>query len=57
MSKQLACLNTLAFIVAGGVCERFPELRCVFLEANGGWVVPWLERLDRFLLLGGRGIQ
>ena len=28
------------------MCERFPDLRCVFLEANGGWIVPWLERLD-----------
>ena len=39
-------MNTLAFTVAGGVCERFPELKLVFLEANGGWLVPWLERLD-----------
>jgi uncharacterized protein len=30
----------------GGVCERFPDTRFVFLEANGGWIVPWLERLD-----------
>ena len=28
------------------MCERFPDLRIVFLEANGGWIVPWLERLD-----------
>ena len=28
------------------MCERFPELKLVFLEANGGWLVPWLERLD-----------
>lgn len=37
---------SLAFLVAGGVCERFPLLRLVFLEAGGGWIVPWLERLD-----------
>ena len=36
----------MAFLLAGGVCERFPELRLIFLEANGGWIVPWLERLD-----------
>ena len=36
----------MAFLLAGGVCERFPELRLIFLEANGGWLVPWLERLD-----------
>jgi predicted TIM-barrel fold metal-dependent hydrolase len=39
-------MNTAAFLLAGGVCERFPDLRIVFLEANGGWIVPWLERLD-----------
>ena len=39
-------MNSMAFLLAGGVCERFPELRLIFLEANGGWLVPWLERLD-----------
>ena len=39
-------MNSIAFLLAGGVCERFPDLRIVFLEANGGWIVPWLERLD-----------
>ena len=31
---------------AGGIFERFPKLRVAFLEANGGWIVPMLERLD-----------
>ncbi|HUY63690.1 MAG TPA: amidohydrolase family protein [Acidimicrobiales bacterium] len=39
-------MSSMAFLLAGGVCERFPELRLVFLEAGGGWLVPWLERLD-----------
>jgi len=39
-------MNSMAFLLAGGACERHPDLRLVFLEANGGWVVPWLERLD-----------
>ena len=39
-------MNSMAFLLAGGVCERFPDLRLIFLEANGGWLVPWLERLD-----------
>ena len=39
-------MNSLTFILAGGVCERYPDLKLVFLEANGGWIVPWLERLD-----------
>ncbi len=37
---------TLTMLICGGVLERFPRLKCIFLEANGGWIVPWLERLD-----------
>ncbi len=39
-------MSTLTFLVAGGVLDRFPDLRVAFLETNGGWIVPWLERLD-----------
>ena len=39
-------MNSLTFLLGGGVCERYPDLKLVFLEANGGWIVPWLERLD-----------
>jgi predicted TIM-barrel fold metal-dependent hydrolase len=39
-------MTTLTFLTAGGVCERFPDLTFILLEANGGWLVPWLERLD-----------
>jgi len=46
ISNPFDMMNTVAFLLAGGVCERFPDLRIVFLEANGGWIVPWLERLD-----------
>lgn len=46
LSNPIDMMNTVAFTLAGGVCERFPDLRLVFLEANGGWIVPWLERLD-----------
>ena len=38
--------DSAAFLTAGGVCERFPAAKFMFLEANGGWLVPWLERLD-----------
>jgi uncharacterized protein len=38
--------TAIAMLVCGGVLERFPRLKCLFLEANGGWIVPWLERLD-----------
>ncbi len=46
LANPFDMMSTMAFLLAGGVCERFPELRFVFLEANGGWLVPWLERLD-----------
>jgi len=46
ISNPVDMMNSMTFLLAGGVCERYPELKLVFLEANGGWVVPWLERLD-----------
>jgi predicted TIM-barrel fold metal-dependent hydrolase len=39
-------MNSMTFLLAGGVCERYPDLKLIFLESNGGWIVPWLERLD-----------
>ena len=46
LSNPFDMMSSMAFLLSGGVCERFPELRLIFLEANGGWIVPWLERLD-----------
>ena len=46
IANPVDMMSTIAFMLAGGVCERFPDLRLLFLEANGGWIVPWLERLD-----------
>lgn len=43
MEMMLASLN----IIWGGVCERFPKVRFGFLEAGGGWMAPWLDRMDR----------
>jgi predicted TIM-barrel fold metal-dependent hydrolase len=40
--QMLACAQLIAF----GVLERHPGLRCLFLESSGGWVPFWLERLD-----------
>jgi len=39
-------MTSLAFILAGGVCQRFPDLQFIVLETNGGWITPWMERLD-----------
>lgn len=46
LANPFDMMATLAFCLAGGVCERFPDLRLVALESGGGWIVPWLERLD-----------
>ena len=37
---------TLGRLLMGGVCERFPTLRFLFLEAGGGWIPTQLERMD-----------
>jgi predicted TIM-barrel fold metal-dependent hydrolase len=39
-------MSSICYVVSGGVAERFPDAKFMFLEANGGWLVPWLERLD-----------
>jgi len=42
MEQQIACMT----LILGGVLERFPRLRVAFLEAGGGWLPYWLERMD-----------
>jgi predicted TIM-barrel fold metal-dependent hydrolase len=37
---------SLGRLLMGGVCERFPNLRVLVLEAGGGWVPSLLERMD-----------
>jgi predicted TIM-barrel fold metal-dependent hydrolase len=46
IANPVDVMSCIAYLLAGGVCERFPEAKFIFLEANGGWIVPWLERLD-----------
>jgi predicted TIM-barrel fold metal-dependent hydrolase len=43
MEMMLACMS----MIWGGVCERHPQLRAGFLESGGGWIAPWLDRMDR----------
>ncbi len=40
--QMLACLS----LIGGGVLERFPTLRVVFLESGSAWTVYWLARMD-----------
>ncbi len=46
LSNPFDMMEALALMTCGGVLERFPRLKVLFLEANGGWIVPMLERLD-----------
>jgi predicted TIM-barrel fold metal-dependent hydrolase len=46
LANPFDVMESVAVMCAGGVLERFPRLTVLFLEANGGWIVPWLERLD-----------
>jgi uncharacterized protein len=43
MEMMLVALS----VIWGGVCERFPKVRIGFLESGGGWIAPWLDRMDR----------
>ena len=43
MEMMLACMS----VIWGGVCERHPKMRIAFLELGGGWIAPWLDRMDR----------
>ena len=46
ISFPLDCMLAMGTLVFGEVLERFPALRCSFLEANAGWVPWWLGRMD-----------
>jgi predicted TIM-barrel fold metal-dependent hydrolase len=46
LSNPFDVMECVSLFCAGGILERFPRLTVLFLEANGGWIVPWLERLD-----------
>jgi predicted TIM-barrel fold metal-dependent hydrolase len=43
MEMMLACMS----VIWGGVVERHPRARVAFLESGGGWIAPWLDRMDR----------
>src|SRR3954452_11947223 len=46
ISHVFEAMQAVYCFTAGGILERFPELRVGFLEAGGTWLVPWLHRLD-----------
>jgi predicted TIM-barrel fold metal-dependent hydrolase len=38
-------------MIANGVFERHPRLRCAYLEAGCGWLPSWLDRIDEHIEL------
>ena len=43
MEMMLVALS----VIWGGGGDRHPRLRVAFLESGGGWIAPWLDRMDR----------
>ena len=43
MEMMMACLA----VIWGGVVDRHPKLRVGFLECGGGWIAPWIDRMNR----------
>ena len=45
--------NAILAMITHGVYERFPSLRCAYMEAGCGWLPSWLHRIDEHLELAG----
>jgi predicted TIM-barrel fold metal-dependent hydrolase len=43
MEMMLAAMS----VIWEGVCDRHPKIRVGFMESGGGWIAPWLDRMDR----------
>lgn len=54
--NPMEIMLAFASLSLGGVLERHPRLRCLFLEGTCGWLPWWLWRLDQtWELYGGDG--
>ena len=53
VGNMFAC----ASFIMGGVLERHPKLKVIFLESGAGWVAYWLERLQSSVNGGFRGLN
>ena len=47
VSHTFEMMAAAASVIMGGVCEKYPKLRFGFMEASGGWMAGWLDRMDR----------
>jgi len=50
---QHEAMNAMLSMIVQGVFERFPRLRCAYMEAGCGWVPSWLHRIDEQLEMAG----
>jgi uncharacterized protein len=57
LGNALDVMVAMGWFVAGGICERFPDLTVVFLEGSGGWCAPMLERFDHHVDVFGSRYQ
>jgi predicted TIM-barrel fold metal-dependent hydrolase len=49
MSHPFEHMAALLAFTAGGILDRHPGMRVLFLEAGCGWVPYWLERIDQHM--------
>ncbi len=47
ISHTMEMMLVAMAVIWGGVVDRHPKLRVAFLESGGGWIAPWLDRMDR----------
>jgi predicted TIM-barrel fold metal-dependent hydrolase len=57
LGNALDMMVALGWFVAGGICERFPDLQVAILEGSGGWILTMLERLDHHFEIFGSEYQ
>ena len=47
VSHTFEMMAAAASVIMCGVCEKYPKLRFGLMEASGGWMAGWLDRMDR----------
>lgn len=57
MSHPFEQMAACGGLILGGVLERHPNLRFVFLESGCGWLPYWIERMDGHFDNWGRHLQ
>jgi predicted TIM-barrel fold metal-dependent hydrolase len=43
----LEMISAVTSFVMGGICDCHPDLKVGFMEAGGGWLAGYLDRMDR----------